>query len=168
MSNLHSKYNFPHGRFSGAITTGWLLLATAFFSIPARAEYGYFFTSTTNSLSGSDILMKEVRWPYWNSDYYNTWFENYWTSSDGVGGFAYNGLALPAAGSPNPVGTRRIFNFSFWPLSNPINPSDSINSVYTSPTTFAEQTVTEGTQLRSPGMWSLWQTNVWYRMVIRT
>lgn len=145
-----------------------LAVMAGLFSPSARAEYGYFYTSSGGSLSGSDIIMKELRWPYWNSYYYNTWINDDWTSSDGVSGYFYNGLALPAAGSPNPVGTQQTFNFSFWPLSNPINITDTIGSVYTSPTTFSMQTIGEGTLFRSPGQWSLWQTNVWYRMAIRT
>jgi hypothetical protein len=37
---------------------------------PARSEYGTF----SNVPSGSDIVMKELCWPYWNGGYYNTWF----------------------------------------------------------------------------------------------
>ena len=140
------------------------LAAAGLFSTPARAEYGYF----SDVKSGSDIVTKEVRWPYWNNTYYNTWISDNWTSSEGVSGYFYTGLALPAAGSPNPVGTPQTVNFSFWPLSNPINITDDIGSVYTSPSTFAMPTIGEGTLFRSPGKWSLWQTNVWYRMVFRT
>jgi hypothetical protein len=75
-------------------------------------------------------------------------------------------LALPAAGSPNPVGTRQTLNWSFWPLSHPINIADSINTAYTSPTTFGMPTTAEETIYRAPGKWSLWQTNVWYRMAL--
>ena len=91
-------------------------------SMTARAEYHYFDDVT----SGSDIVMKEVRWPYWNSAYYNTWLSDNWTSSEGVGGYFYSGLALPSASSPNPVGTKQTVNWSFWPLSNPVNISDTI------------------------------------------
>ena len=141
----------------------WMAAACCW-AVPARAEYGYF----SDVPSGSDIVMKEVRWPYWNSAYYNTWWSQYWTSSDGVSGYWYNGLALPAAGSPNPVGTKQTVNWSFWPLSSPINITDTITPFYSSPPTFAMPTIGEGTILRSPGKWSLWQTNVWYRMVLRT
>ena len=141
-----------------------ILTAISFVSLSAHAEYGTF----TDVPSGSDIVMKEVRWPYWNGNYYNTWYEDYWSSSDGVGGYFYNGLGLPSAGSPNPVGGKHVVNWSFWPLSSPINISDSIASVYSSPNTFAMPTIGEGTMFRSPGNWGLWQTNVWYRMVIRT
>jgi len=77
--------------------------------LSARAEYGYFYTSSGGSISGSDIVMKEWRWPYWNSYYYNTWMNDNWTSSDGVSGYFYNGLALPAAGSPNPVASQQTY-----------------------------------------------------------
>ena len=143
---------------------GGLLLAAALFSPPARAEYGYF----SDVQSGSDIVVKEVRWPYWNNTYYNTWWSDNWRSTEGTSGYFYNGLALPAAGSPNPVGTQQTVNWSFWPLSSPVNITDDINPLYTSPNTFAMPTIGEGTILRSPGKWTLWQTNVWYRMVIRT
>lgn len=141
-----------------------LTAANLFVVSPGRAEYSYF----SDVPSGSDIVMKEVRWPYWNNTYYNTWWSDYWTSHEGTSGYFYNGLALPAANSPNPVGTRQTVNFSFWPLSNPVNLTDTIASVYTSPSTFAMATIGEGTLFRSPGLWSFWQTNVWYRMVIRT
>jgi len=110
-----------------------LFFAAVLFSVPACAEYGYF----SDVQSGSDIVMKEVRWPYWNSAYYNTWWSDSWTSSDGVGGYWYNGLALPAAGSPNPVGTQQTVNWSFWPLSSPLNITDTITPFYTGPSTFA-------------------------------
>jgi autotransporter-associated beta strand protein len=129
-----------------------------------RAEYHYF----DDVKSGSDIVMKEVRWPYWNGGFYNTWFDQGWTSVEGVGEYWYNGLGLPAAGSPNPVGGKHVINWSFWGFSNPINITDSISTVYTSPNTFSMPTIGEGTIFRSPGMWGIWQTNVWYRMVLRT
>lgn len=142
-----------------------LCLSAAF---SARAEYSYFYTGTGGSLSGSDAIIKDVRWPYWNSYYYNTWINDNWTSSDGVSGYFYNGLALPAAGSPNPVTSRQTLNWSFWPMSNPINITDTITPVWTSPNTFSMPTIAEGTICRAPGLWSGWQTNVWYRMAIRT
>ena len=150
----------------GLVAAGWL--AGSLLPTPVNAEYSYFYTSSGGSISGSDIVMKELRWPYWNSHYYNTWINDNWTSSDGVSDYFYNGLALPAAGSPNPVGTQQTFNFSFWPLSNPINITDTIHPVYSSPSTFSMQTIAEGSLFRSPGLWSLWQTNVWYRMALRT
>jgi len=158
--------NKPSSRLTLALVATASLLSLS--TLSTRGEYGYFYTSSGGSLSGSDIITKELRWPYWNSYYYNTWINDDWTSSDGVSGYFYNGLALPAAGSPNPVGTQQTFNFSFWPLSNPINITDTIGSVYTSSSTFSMPTIGEGTLFRSPGKWSLWQTNVWYRMAIRT
>jgi len=130
--------------------------------ISARAEYHYF----DDVQSGSDIVTKEVRWPYWNGGYYNTWFDQGWTSTEGTGDYWYSGLPLPPAGTPGPV-THGI-NWSFWPLSNPVNISDMIYSVYSSPGTFSEPTISEGTMFRSPGKWSFWQTNVWVRIVLRT
>jgi autotransporter-associated beta strand protein len=141
-----------------------LLVAICGFAIPAQAEYHYF----SNVQSGSDGIVQEVRWPYWNNSYYNTWLSDDWTSTEGTSGYFYSGLALPAAGSPNPVGTQQTVNFSFWPLSNPVNISDTISSSYTSPSTYSEPTIGEGTIFPSPGLWSLWQTNVWYRMAFRT
>ncbi len=152
----------PPIRFPRFILAG--LAAVGLFSHLARAEYSYF----SDVQSGSDIVVKEVRWPYWNNTYYNTWWSDNWTSTEGTSGYFYNGLALPAAGSPNPVGTPQTVNWSFWPLSNPVKITDTITPFYTSPSTFAMPTIGEGTILRSPGKWSLWQTNVWYRMVIRT
>jgi autotransporter-associated beta strand protein len=148
----------PRHPLVGFVALSSLLVGTA------RAEYHYF----SNVPSGSDGIVQEVRWPYWNNAYYNTWLSDGWTSSEGTSGYFYSGLALPAAGSPNPVGTKQTINWSFWPLSNPINVSDTISASYTSPSTFSMQTIGEGTILRSPGSWSLWQTNVWYRMAFRT
>jgi autotransporter-associated beta strand protein len=139
-------------------------LALAVATTTARAEYHYF----DDVKSGSDIVMKEVRWPYWNGGYYNTWWSQGWTDPEGVSDYWYNGLGLPPAGSPNPVGGKYVVNWSFWGFSNPINITDTISTVYTSPNTFSMPTIGEGTIFRSPGMWGLWQTNVWYRMVLRT
>src|SRR5512146_2842317 len=144
----------------------WLLrlvLLAGLLSASARAEYHYF-----NVPTGSDGVVQEVRGPYWNNAYYNTWLSDDWTSTEGVSGYFYSGLALPAAGSPNPVGTRQTVNWSFWPLSNPVNTTDTISSYYASPNTFSMQTIGEGTIFRSPGSWALWQTNVWYRLAFRT
>ena len=140
-----------------------LLAAFSLLSIPASAEYGYF----DDAKSGSDIVVKEVRWPYWNSYYYNTWWSQDWVSAEGSSGYWYNGLALPAAGSGNPVGTQQTLNWSFWPISNPVNILDTITPAWTSPNTFSMATIGEGTIARAPGKWTLWQTNVWYRMVLR-
>ena len=118
--------------------------------------------------SGSDGIVQEVRWPYWNGAYYNTWLSDDWTSAEGTSGYFYSGLALPAAGAPNPVGTKQTVNWSFWPLSSPVSISDTISSYYASPGTFSMQTIGEGTIFRSPGSWTPWQTNVWYRMAFRT
>ncbi len=134
------------------------------FSIQVRAEYHYF----SNVQSGSDGIVQEIRWPYWNNSYYNTWLSDYWKSTEGTSGYFYSGLALPAAGSPNPVTSQQTLNWSFWPLSSPVNVSDTINSVYTSPNTFSMPTIGEGTIFRAPGLWTAWQTNVWYRMAFRT
>ena len=123
---------------------------------PARAEYHYF----DDVQSGSDIVMKEVRWPYWNSGYYNTWWSQGWTSTEGISDYWYSGLALPPAGSPNPVTSQQTVNWSFWPLSNPVNITDTISSCYTSPNTYSMPTIGEGTIFRSPGKWAGWQTNV--------
>jgi hypothetical protein len=131
-----------------------------------RAEYADFYSSHT--INGSDIVIKELRWPYWNGGYYNTWFSDYWTSSEGVSGYFYNGLALPPANSPNPVTSPAGINWSFWGLTDPINISDTVTSVFASPTTFSMPTTAEGTIFRSPGRWAGWRTNVWYRMVERT
>ena len=76
-----------------------LLAAGGMMGGTARAEYSYF----SDVPSDADIVVKEVRWPYWNSAYFNTWWSDNWTGSDGVSGYFYNGLSLPAAGSPNPV-----------------------------------------------------------------
>jgi autotransporter-associated beta strand protein len=141
-----------------------LLLATVLFSTLARAEYHYF----SNVQSGSDGIVQEIRWPYWNNTYYNTWLSDDWTSTEGTSGYFYNGLALPAAGSPNPVTTQQTINWSFWPLSSPVNITDTIHSGYTSPNTFSMPTIGEGTIFRSPGLWTAWQTNVWYRLAFRT
>lgn len=136
-----------------------MLATICFFVFTARAEYHYF----DDVRSGSDIVMKELRWPYWNSGYYNTWWSDGWTSSDGSSGYFYNGLALPGAGSANPVTTRQILNWSFWPISN----NGLITPVYTSLQTFSTPTTAEGTICRAPGLWTGWRTNVWYRFVIR-
>lgn len=128
---------------------------------PALAEYHYFTTVP----SGTDGLVQELRWPYWNNAYYNTWLSDNWTSSDGVGGYFYSGLALPAAGAP--LGVSSLINWSFWPLSNPLSATDMPLPAYTSPTTFAAQTIGEGTVMRAPGNWSVFQTNVWYRLAFR-
>ena len=82
-----------------------------------------------------------------------------------MSGYFYSGLALPTAGSP--PGTTSLVNWSFWPLSNPLNKTDTILPSYTSPTTFSAPTVAEGTILRAPGNWQVFQTNAWYRIAFR-
>ena len=140
-------------------------MATGLLSISARAEYHYF----SNVQSGSDGIVQEIRWPYWNNSYYNTWLSDYWKSTEGTSGYFYSGLALPAAGSSNPVTSQQTINWSFWPLSSPVNVSDTINSVYTSPNTFSMPTIGEGTIFRataklSPRQWSASRTwTGWYR-----
>ncbi len=138
-----------------------LLAITSFFTLPARANYQIF----PDVKSGSDIVVQELRWPYWNGGFYNTWTDSYFTSSDGVGGSFYSGVPLPAAGSPTP--TKAGINYSFWTLSNPLHPTDTISSKYSSPTTFPKQTIAEGTILEDPGQWYFWQTNTWYRVAFR-
>ncbi|EEF63380.1 Ig-like domain-containing protein [Pedosphaera parvula] len=138
-----------------------LFLVIELLSLSARADYHYF----TSVASGSDGIVQELRWPDWNSAYYNTWLSDNWTSSEGVSGYFYSGLALPSAGSP--PGTTCLVNWSFWPLNNPLNNTDTILPSYTSPTTFSAPTVAEGTILRAPGNWQVFQTNAWYRLAFR-
>ncbi len=138
-----------------------LLTAVGLFSTPARANYQNF----PDVKSGSDIVVQELRWPYWNGGFYNTWTDSGFTSSDGVGGSFYSGVPLPAAGTPGPA--KAGINYSFWTLSNPLHPTDTISSKYSSPTTFPKQTIAEGTILEDPGQWYFWQTNTWYRVVFR-
>jgi hypothetical protein len=54
-----------------------LVLARTLQPAPVRAEYHYF----DDVKSGSEIVMKEVRWPYGNGRYYNTWFDQGWTGA---------------------------------------------------------------------------------------
>ena len=140
-----------------------LLAIASLFANTVRAEYSYF----SDVPKGSDIVVKEVRWPYWYG-YYNTWWSQTWISSEGTSGYFYNGLALPNPDEPSPVTKKHVINWSFWPLSHPVNITDTIASIYTSSNTFAMQTIGEGTILGSPGLYTGWQTNVWYRMVLRT
>ena len=150
------KTHLPNLRFLLA-----LIAVASFFSIPARANYQNF----PDVKSGSDICVQELRWPYWNGGFYNTWMMQSFTSSDGVSGSFYSGVPLPAAGTPGPA--KAGINYSFWSLSNPLNPTDTISSKYSSPTTFPKQTIAEGTILEDPGTWYFWQTNTWYRVVFR-
>lgn len=160
---LSPRFSMNTNRFGFCLANG-MLLAAVLISLPARAEYHYF----SNVQSGSDAIVQEIRWPYWNSYYYNTWLSDYWTSTEGSSGYFYSGLALPSTSSPNPVTSQQVINWSFWPLSSPVNITDSIHSGYTSPNTFSMPTIGEGTIFRSPGLWTAWQTNVWYRMAFRT
>ncbi len=143
------------------LARGLFLAAALILSIPARANYQVF----PDVKSGSDIVVQELRWPYWNGGFYNTWTDSYWTSVEGTSGGFYSGVPLPAAGSPTP--TQAGINYSFWSLSNPLHPTDTISSKYSSPTTFPKQTIAEGTILEDPGQWYFWQTNVWYRVAFR-
>ncbi|HEV2211626.1 MAG TPA: LamG-like jellyroll fold domain-containing protein [Verrucomicrobiae bacterium] len=140
---------------------GLLIVALVLGEIPTGAEYHYFNLPS----GGADGVVQELRWPYWNNAYYNTWLSDYWTSSDGVSGYFYSGLALPAAGAP--AGVSCLINWSFWPLSNPLKVTDMPQAAYTSPGTFAAQTIGEGTVLRAPGNWTVFQTNLWYRLAFR-
>jgi len=138
---------------------GGLLMAASLFPGSARADYPNF----PDVKSGSDICVQELRWPYWNGAYYNTWVMQSFTSVEGTSGSFYSGVPLPSAGSPAQAG----INYSFWSLSNPLHPTDTVSSKYSSPTTFPRQTIAEGTILEDPGTWYFWQTNTWYRVAFR-
>ncbi len=57
---------------------GGLILAAAFiFSTPAWADYPVF----PDVKSGSDIVVQELNWPYWNGGYYNTWMDTFFTNA---------------------------------------------------------------------------------------
>jgi hypothetical protein len=133
----------------------------------ARADYFSFFNSN-NDIRGSDTIMLEARWPYWNSSYFNTWFEDYFLETNGPYQSFYDGIVLPPKNSPDPVTTPAGLNWSFWGISYPYHIDDNVSSVYNSPTTFSLDTIAEGTIFRAPGKWAGWRTNVWYRMVERT
>ena len=137
------------------------ILAIVHCSILARADYTYF-----NSAAGSDVLVQEMRWPYWNANFYDTWLSQWWQSAEGTSGYYYSGLPNPATGSSNPV-THGI-NWSFWPLSSSVNIADTIVPSYTGPNTYSQPTIGEGTICTAPGSYSFWRTNVWYRMAFRT
>ena len=128
----------------------------------ARANYAEF--PDVGNAGGADIVVQELRWPYWNGGYYNTWTDSYLEGSDGVNDQFYSGVPQPASGSP----TQAAINYSFWSLGNPLHPTDTISSKYSSPTTFPRQTIAEGTVLEDPGTWYFWQTNTWYRVAFRT
>ncbi len=138
------------------------MMIIAGLGLSARANYPEF----PDVKSGSDIVVQELAWPYWNSGYYNTWVDSSFVSVEGASGGFYNGVPLPAAGSPAPA--EAGINFSFWALNNPINISDTVISTYSSPTTFPRPDIAEGTILEDPGTWYFWQTNLWFRVAIRT
>jgi len=66
-------------------------------ALPVRANYAE--VPDVGNAGGADIVAQELRWPYWNGGYYNTWTDSSFTSSDGVGGSFYSGVPLPATGS---------------------------------------------------------------------
>ncbi len=69
-----------------------MLVVVSLLGTPARADCHYFTTVPP----GADAVVQELRWPYWNSAYYHTWLSDNCTSSDGVSGYFYSGLALSA------------------------------------------------------------------------
>ena len=133
----------------------WLLAVAGFVGLPAWA--GNIYTPVP---SGSDIAMEEMRWPYANGHVFNPWTESSVNGSDGPSLPFYFGNVMPD-------GSQSVqFNFSLWPISNPLNPNDVPVFIYTDPSLYSPVGDTgESTAGHAGGTINI-QTNQWYRYVL--
>ena len=123
---------------------------------PGRAGNTYF-----NVPGGSDITMLEMCWPYPNGGVYNPWVMASVSSSGATSMPFYFGDVMPDSNGASQM------NYSFWPISNPLNPGDQPTVVYTATNMFSPVGDTgEGVAGHAGGVWAF-QTNQWYRYVLR-
>ena len=131
-------------------------IALVLLTLGSRAGNTYF-----NVPGGPDAITIEMRWPYPNGGVYNPWVEASVVSAGTESLPFYFGNVMPDATQSAQM------NYSFWPISNPLNPADQPVVVYTAPNMFSPVGDTgEGVSGHAGGVWSF-QTNQWYRYVLR-
>ena len=105
--------------------------------------------------------MLEMCWPYPNGGVYNPWVMASVSSSGATSMPFYFGDVMPDSNGASQM------NYSFWPISNPLNPGDQPTVVYTATNMFSPVGDTgEGVAGHAGGVWAF-QTNQWYRYVLR-
>ncbi len=145
------------------------LISATFMAIPLSAQATWY---GENVEKGSDIMMMDVRWPWWpESTYYANW--NFGTNPTGIGG--YGGFT----GGVETVGANHLPNFdpdvqaafrpgsvwSFWGASKEGEPC---RVVATSEYTYPRQYIGEGASGSLGGqVWPFIQQGRWYTMMMR-
>jgi len=136
----------------------WLLLTSlCLVAVPAKAEYHNF-----NTLSASDGIVQEVRWPYWAETTYNAIYSQTLSGSDGGSCYFYGGMPSDPNGSP-PCS----LIWSFWPPSGTTVPGAAVTAYWSAANMYAPPHVGEGASGKVSGDWPLIQSNRWYREVLR-
>ncbi|NQT37315.1 MAG: hypothetical protein HQ581_07500, partial [Planctomycetes bacterium] len=131
---------------------------TTTFTILCALAIGLFFSAThaqatgvaPNVREGSDIVMKDLRWPIWDQGtYYCFWYVNFFPESYCT---FYGGLATK--GADNPPG---MF-MSYW---------GNITNIHEGPYFYRHGYGAEGSKGGANGRVLFMQPNSWYRMVLR-
>jgi hypothetical protein len=126
----------------------------------ARAEYYSFDVP-----SGADIVSQEVRWPFWAESTYNAVWTNDIVSDDKARVYFYGGV--PEANAENPTAHPANIIWSFWPVSHPVHPGETVKVCWSNPRMYAPLAVGEGASGKASGAWPLLKTRQWYQFVLR-
>jgi hypothetical protein len=144
----------------------WLALAALSMSVntarptPAMAEYYSFDVP-----SGANIITQEVRWPVWAESTYNAIWTNDLVSADKSRVYFYGGV--PEADPEKPDDHPANIIWSFWPVSHPVNPGETVRVAWGNPQMYAPLAVGEGASGKASGAWPQLKTKQWYQFVMR-
>jgi hypothetical protein len=136
-----------------------LVIAFAFYG-EAKAEYYSFDVP-----SGVDIVSQEVRWPVWAESTYNAVWTNDIVSGGKSSVYFYGGV--PEANAENPIDHPASIIWSFWPVSHPVNPGETVKVCWGNPQMYAPLAVGEGASGKASGVWPQLKTKQWYQFVMR-
>lgn len=149
-----------------------LLALLALLAAPTATATWYGDGSAAN---GSDIMMMDIRYPYWAGGFYNA-FWNFSIAGGTVGFTGYGGLVHtlnpdPAVGKPDPDSPLQETHqprsvWSFWGKSETGEP---VRIVECSPFTFPAQYIGEGASGAAEGRgWDFIKPRRWYTQLVRT
>ncbi|BCU76389.1 LamG-like jellyroll fold domain-containing protein [Luteolibacter sp. LG18] len=140
------------------------LLLLAGISPLARAEYYHFYGPGGSSLSGSDIIYQETRYPVWPGGTYNArWYPTIagaTTSTNFYSGTAWSGNWNAG------VNTTNSYLQTFWAISNPVHPGDATVPEWWNPDMRDVPSVGEGASGKVDGKWPM-ASGTWYPTAIR-
>lgn len=158
---LFNGFRFP-ARPLAAARLALFTLAGA--SSQGRAEYYNF-----NTQAGSDILYQEVRYPYWAQSTYNARYYNNVQDEAGHSVFFYSGTTYSGPSGPGSTGSRANgYIWSFWPVSNPVNPGDAAIPGWWNPPFYDVPSIGEGASGKVETTSGLaMTTNTWYASAMR-